>query len=380
MIEIPGKIPISIHPLFWVLAALIGWINSSSLIGIFIWIGIIFVSVLFHEFGHALTAVLFRQKAKIQLVALGGLTSFEGPKLSYWKQFLIVFNGPLFGFFLFVFATFCLHFDLSQRPLIYTIFRMTQIANLFWTVVNLFPILPLDGGQLLRIVLEKLFGVRGYRSSLLIGAILSGVIALGFFLIGGFLIGALFFLFAFQSFDMWRKSKIATMKDRDIDLEHLMQEGEIAIKEGREDEALQIFSTLRDKTSSGLFYLTATQYVAFILYQKGRFEESYQLLLPIVDHVAEDVQCLLHKLAVQHQNWELVAKLSTECFQFAPSQEMALNNAKAFAYLKQTKPAGGWLKTAWQQSPLDVEKLLKEDPFRAINQDPDFQHFISLMR
>src|SRR3972149_11388238 len=105
MIRIPGKIPIIIHPTFFIIAALIGYINSFSLIGTLIWIGIILVSVIIHEFGHALTALIFGQKPRIELVALGGLTYHEGGGLPYWKQFIIVFDGPLFGFFLFIFAS-----------------------------------------------------------------------------------------------------------------------------------------------------------------------------------------------------------------------------------------------------------------------------------
>src|SRR3989344_6678184 len=76
MIVIPGRIPVAIHPFFWLIAGLIGWMNSHTLFGMLAWIGIILVSVLVHEFGHALTAVFFKQKTKIQLVALGGLPSF----------------------------------------------------------------------------------------------------------------------------------------------------------------------------------------------------------------------------------------------------------------------------------------------------------------
>ena len=54
MIVIPGRIPIAIHPFFWLLAAIIGWMNSGSFFGMLVWIGIIFFSVLIHEFGHAL--------------------------------------------------------------------------------------------------------------------------------------------------------------------------------------------------------------------------------------------------------------------------------------------------------------------------------------
>ncbi len=43
------------------------------------------------------------------------------------------------------------------------ILKYTQVANLFWTIVNLLPVLPLDGGQLLRIVLEAAFGVKDLR-------------------------------------------------------------------------------------------------------------------------------------------------------------------------------------------------------------------------
>ena len=183
MILIPGRIPISIHPFFWVIAALIGWINSATLVGMFLWIGIVLVSVLVHELGHALTAIAFKQRARIQLIALGGLTSFEGPKLSFWKQFFITLNGPLFGFGLFLLATACLRFDLSLWPTLHSLLRAMQIANLFWTIINLLPVLPLDGGQLLRILLEASFGVKGFKMALLSGALLSMALAFYFFLI-----------------------------------------------------------------------------------------------------------------------------------------------------------------------------------------------------
>lgn len=38
MIEIPGRIPLAIHPFFWVFAALIGWLNSGSPLGALIWV------------------------------------------------------------------------------------------------------------------------------------------------------------------------------------------------------------------------------------------------------------------------------------------------------------------------------------------------------
>ena len=374
MIEFPGSIPVSIHPFFWLFAGLIGWINSGTVIGAFIWLGIIFFSVLIHEFGHALTAVFFKQKARIQLVAFGGLTQFDGPKLKFWQQFVITFNGPLFGFFLFLFATALL--QISFPPPILKILRATQIANLFWTVVNLLPVLPLDGGQLLRIVLEAAFGVRGFKASLLIGSLIAVLFALYFFMLQQFLIGAFFFLFAFQSFDSWRKSKRATSDDREEGNKQLMMQAEEALLAGQTAEAKRLLEEVRQKASGGTLAVAAQQYLAFFDYKEGRKKDCYDLLLPIKDQLADDSLCLLHELAAEEKNYPLVAELSAKCYQIDPSQKMALNNARAFACQRQAKPAGGWLQTAWQFGNLNLGEILNEEAFTVFKNDPEFREFV----
>ena len=371
------SIPVRIQPFFWIMAALIGWMYSATFLGMLVWIAIVFVSVLIHEYGHALTAIAFKQKARIDLVALGGLTSYEGPKLKFWQQFLIVFNGPLFGFGLFLVATILLQLQLFHIPLLLGILKATQVANLFWTIINLLPVLPLDGGQLLRIALEAFFGLKGYKAALLIGAILAGSIACAFFLMRGYLVGALFFLFAFQSFDLWRKSRIATVEDRDDDLKKEIVEAEKALSEGRKSDAEAILRDVLGKTKRGMLFAAAAQYLAFLDMEAGKAEEAYQLLLPIDMHLETDARVLLHKLATQKGNWELVAKWSAECYQLAPSQQVALANARAFAHLNQAKHAGGWLKSALEYGELDLEKVLSEEAFQGIRKDPEFLRFVS---
>ena len=380
MIEIPGRIPISIHPFFWILAAFIGWANSGSLLGMGIWVGIILVSVLVHEYGHALTSVMFKQKAKIQLVALGGVTSFNGQKLKFWQQFVIVFNGPLFGFFLFLGATALLQLDFSTRPVVFAILKMTQVANLFWTVVNLLPVQPLDGGQLLRIILEANFGVRGFKASLLIGAVVSVVFSFYFFVAQFYLAGALFFLFAFQSFDSWRKSKIATGSDREEENKQLFGEGELFLRNGKKEEAKRVFEKICEKAKGGLLAATAAQYLAILLMEEGKREEAYDRLLPIQEHLAEETKCILHSLASERHNSVVVAKLSKECYQISPSQAAAVNNARAFALLKEAKMAGGWLQAAWQYGGLDLEKILHEEAFIPMKGIPEFEEFVSKLK
>lgn len=380
MIEIPGRIPLAIHPFFWVFAALIGWLNSGSLVGALIWIGIIAVSVVIHEFGHALTAVFFKQKARIQLIALGGVTTYEGPKLKFWQQFLITFNGPLFGFFLFLLATLLLRLPFSYPPLIALILKWTWFANLFWTIVNLLPVLPLDGGQLLRILLEANFGVKGYKASLFIGAIIAGLLSFYFFMVQAFLIGAFFFLFGFQSFDTWRKSRKTTRNDRDEGNKLLMIQAENLLEAGNREGAKKIFEEICQKASGGLLEAAAKQYLAFFAAKEGKRKEAYDLLLSVKEHLAGDATALLHELAAEQKNYPLVAELSTEAYQIAPSQQMALRNARAFAHAASPKPAGGWLQTAWQFGGLNLEAILQEEEFQQLKDNPEFKAFLDPLK
>ncbi len=378
MIVIRGPIPLIIHPFFWFFAALIGWIMGQSLLGTLIWVGIIFVSVVIHEMGHALTALLFKQKARIQLIAMGGVTSFEGPKLKFWQQFLITLNGPLFGFCLFLLATALLH--LPFPPLFLQILKMTQVANLFWTVVNLLPVLPLDGGQLLRILLEAAFGVEGFKASLLIGALLAVLLSLYCFMVQAYLVGAFFFLFAFQSFDSWRKNRLTNRSDRDEENKKLMIQAEEALQAGNREEAKRLLEEVKQKATGGVLANAAQQYLAYLKFQEGKKKEAYELLLPIQEHLADDVLCILHELAAQEKNDSLVTQLSAKCYQIEPSQKMALENARAFARLGQGKPAGGWLQTAWQYGSFNLEKIIGEEAFKTVKDEPEFRQFLDTLR
>jgi stage IV sporulation protein FB len=376
MINIPGRIPVTINPIFWVVAGVIGWFNSGSFIGMIMWILIILLSVLVHEFGHAITALIFKKEPRIEVIALGGVTAYDGSNLKFWQQFIIVFNGPLFGFFLFLLSYAIIASGIvSGSPIIYNIFNLLKFVNLFWTLVNLLPVMPLDGGQLLRIVLEAFFGLKGFKISIFIGMIVSIGISLFFFAVGSFLIGAVFFILAFQSFDMWKKSRHLSTTDRNEDNAKLLKEGETALEQGNIDQARSVFNNIRSITKNGVVFVAATHYLAMLDFKDGKLHESYQLLLSVKDHLEKEGICLLQQLAYDEKNYDLVATLSSECYQFMPSQEVALRNARAFAYLNKAKHAGGWLGQAQEIGKLDVKKILDEKIFDTVKKDPLFTNF-----
>ena len=373
--KIIPRIPISIHPFFWIFAALIGFLMSQTIMGTVLWIIIIVISVLVHELGHATTSLIFKQNPKIELVAMGGLTSYKGKKLKYYQQFLIVLMGPVFGFLLFALASLILWLNFITNPTLLATIKVMQVVNLFWSIVNLLPIIPLDGGQLLRIALEAFFGIKGFKLSLLLGFIFAAVLALVSFAVRYYLLGALFFLFAFQSFDMYRKSKNIQKCDRDENLAELLIKAQLLIKEGNKDEAQKLLEDLRSKTKEGLIYVQATHLLAFLFNDQKDRKKTYEYLLSIKDKIADDAICLLHELAFEEEDFKLVKELSASSYKLSPTMEIALKNAKAFAILGEAKPSGGWLKTATQFDKLDLDKVLSEKYFDKVKDDPAFKHF-----
>lgn len=376
MVNIRGKIPIVIHGWFWLTAAIIGFLNSRSFLGTLVWIFVILVSVIIHELGHATTALFFGLKPRIELVALGGLTYHQGDKLPFWKQFFIVLNGPLFGFMLFLLAWLLLKVPALSVGLWGGVITLFFWVNLIWTVLNLVPVMPLDGGQLLRVILEAIFGAKGFRYSLITGIVIAGSAAGFFFLYRQFLIGALFALFAFQSFELYRRTRFLTDEDRKSDLKNALEAAERDLQNGQRDQALFAFERIRNESKQGMIHMMATQYVAFLKYDLGKGKEAYELLAPIQADLSPEGLILLHKAAYEEKDYALVEEIGGKAFRVMPSKEIALRNALACAALEKAQAAVGWLETAFQEGLDNLGEILRGSEFDPIRETDYFKKFL----
>ncbi len=376
VIKFQGKIPISISNFFWLTAAFIGWMYSRSLVGTLIWVGIIFVSILIHELGHALTAKFFGQKPRIELIAFGGLTYPSGPKLPLWKEFIVVFNGPLFGFSLFILGTLLLQVPALATPGIGNFLQTFRLVNLFWTVVNLLPVLPLDGGQLVRIICESIFHSKGFRYALMISMIVAIVISLTFFFMRGFLIGAFFFLFAFQNFEAWRKTKGMSDSDKSDSLKGELAKVEAQLRSGNRHGALEKLVEIRSAAKSGMIFARATEYLAGLKYSDGETQEAYDLLISVKKHLLPESTLLLQKVAFDAKDYKLAAELSGKCFQLAPTADVAIRSAMASAEMQHVKSTIGWLQAALKEGLVNVDAVISKPHFEKVKTDPVFQKFI----
>ena len=369
------RIPVRINVSFFIMAALIGYLSSQSLVGTLIWIPVVFISIMVHEYGHALTSYAFGQSPRIELVAFGGLTIPSGPKLSLLKEFVVVLCGPLFGFGLFIIAQLIINTGFFTGNLISYGLRVTALVNLFWTVVNLVPVMPLDGGQLLRIICEGIFGIRGVRYAVGIGMILSVAFALIALIYSAIIIAVLFFLFAYQNFEMFRGTKNMTKGDSDDNLKNLLKEAETSFVTGNIAHSKQMFEKIRQEAHEGMIYACSTEFLAQVHAIEGNSKGAYDLLVEIEPHLSDDGKCLLNTVSFDVKDYMRVINLSGFCFQTFPSYEIALNAAKSAASQNDITSTIGWLKSSLKYEIDPLEEILKDPHFDSIRNDPALTNF-----
>lgn len=214
-------VPVQIHPMSWVMLALIGGglgiDNKDSLVQVLLFVAAGMVTLLAHEFGHALVGRrVGAGPARISIAGLGGVTEHASLPPTREGYFAMVAAGPLaslalglavgllFGisignpaaglasailmplpgfipvpdvFYAAIregLATHALHPMLLQSYFIF------MSICFWWTVFNLFPVFPLDGGKLLGTLLRSDFKACRvglvFSAFLILLAVLSGSI------------------------------------------------------------------------------------------------------------------------------------------------------------------------------------------------------------
>lgn len=161
-----GGIPIRVDPSFLLLSIFMGLTAGRGVEGAAVWVVVVGISILVHELGHALTFRAFGVSSSVLLYAMGGLTVPEqGPRLRPGQDILVSLAGPGIGLvFGGLVALVAPPGDFAPDSLA----RLTSLyllyVNVAWGLVNLLPILPLDGGNVLAAILQKTMGDKGVRA------------------------------------------------------------------------------------------------------------------------------------------------------------------------------------------------------------------------
>lgn len=163
-----GDIPVRVHPMFWLVSLALGaqWEQPKI---VFIWVLAAFISVLIHELGHALAARWYGNRPSIVLYGSGGLATYVPYRETFASRLLVIFAGPGAGFlFAAVLVTVLMLFHMEFfLPVVENFFELPAGTRtlgyypsflvdfilyicVWWGLVNLLPIYPLDGGQIAR--------------------------------------------------------------------------------------------------------------------------------------------------------------------------------------------------------------------------------------
>ena len=162
------NIPVRVHPFFWLACLLLcmgslrtdnsGIDNALILVS---WSISLFISILVHEYGHALTGRKYGSRSvKVVLYAFGGL-AINANGRNRKQRIWVLLNGPFAGFILgaafFLIVRYApiekIANDNLRALIAMTCMSMIYI-NMFWGMLNLVPIYPLDGGQVFYEVMQ----------------------------------------------------------------------------------------------------------------------------------------------------------------------------------------------------------------------------------
>ncbi len=195
------RIPVRIHPMFWVVAALLGW--TLPIVEHLLWIFVVLFSILTHEMGHALSARLFGKATHVVLHSMGGLTIFDHPTSARlgWRHAFVSFCGPLAGFLLAGVAYSLIPvLGSTDSGILGALHFHLLWVNVVWGLVNLLPVWPLDGGQIARSLLVQFAGDTGFSISSIVSVIVAGLIAFAAWQVSQPIISIFFAYFAYREF------------------------------------------------------------------------------------------------------------------------------------------------------------------------------------
>lgn len=197
-------VPVRVKFWFWV-ACLITGANQDETWALVIWVAVCLGSILLHEMGHVAAFRLFGEEADVVLYGWGGLTIPERGVRGTLARLVVSLAGPAAGFCAaavvmaaawysgahihlgwWAFLPWLAAYPATAVRIIpgtasylwYVLLNDLLFVNVYWGIVNLLPVYPLDGGQASRALFEQSDPFGGRRKSLILSVAMAVAIAL----------------------------------------------------------------------------------------------------------------------------------------------------------------------------------------------------------
>lgn len=228
-----GKIPVRIHPMFWLISIVLGAVavrgaSVNIFVGMAMWTAAVFISILVHELGHALVAKANGWPPRIVLHSMGGLAIYTPTRQTRRAKILIDFMGPGAGFILggLILGAVLLTGHSAQllpgigprigsgpdfrlglgaggggRLELFVLFML--YVNIFWGLINLVPVQPLDGGHIAKEIIAKYRPRDAWPLALKLGIGCAGALAVTALVVSSdYFIAIMFGLLGYNNYQM----------------------------------------------------------------------------------------------------------------------------------------------------------------------------------
>lgn len=163
-------IPVHLDLTFVVVMALLGYRSGVTAVEFGLWLLITPIAVLVHELGHALVARTTGAQPQIALAGFGGVTTYSSPtEVSRLRSLAISLAGPGVGLalgLLLILLDRAVGAGLDPAGWQAVALWTGKFTCIVWSVFNLLPVLPLDGGQAMRELLPGTPAVRTRRAAM----------------------------------------------------------------------------------------------------------------------------------------------------------------------------------------------------------------------
>ena len=250
-------IPIHVHVTFLVLLAVMGllaWTGAAPaglprLFGldpratlIAALVPLVTIGILVHELGHALTAKVLGLSPFVVLHGMGGTTAYRSSTpVSIGRRLAITLMGPFAGIAI---GSLALVLALLAPPgLAQASLWIFFVVTAVWGVLNLLPMLPLDGGHVAALVLERFFGPRARPWARLGSIVIAIGIALGLVAFGGQWLFSIVIL-GMLAFRNWQAFKAERAALASLPLKEALARGFEALERGEEERAIEIAKSI----------------------------------------------------------------------------------------------------------------------------------------
>ena len=201
-------IPVLIHWSFGLLFVWLGYVglsegmNAVGILWFFFFALLLFICVVIHEFGHALTARKFGVNTKdIILSPLGGIARLNRLPEKPFHEFLIAIAGPATNVVIAILLFPVIYFSGSMTfmitdaaDVIFTkpanILPLLFYTNITLVIFNMIPAFPMDGGRVLRSLLAMgMDRLKATRIAVVIGQVFGLTFLLGGIFLGELILG-----------------------------------------------------------------------------------------------------------------------------------------------------------------------------------------------